>query len=199
MKLYIVRHGQSKRNTGLESSMDSELTDLGKEQSKRLGKYFSTKDIDYVFCSPMIRARQTLGQVIPYLKKPVKIKYTKGLSERKLGIYSYEAYDDWSRFFRDANQRGIEPRYFKPQNGESLQEVYGRASIFYRSLLKKFSRENLLLVSHQCLSLCLILNILNKDVAEEDFFQIDNASVSFFQIEEGILKKYRLNYTRHLE
>jgi broad specificity phosphatase PhoE len=179
--------------------LDSELTDFGKDQSAKLGGYLLDKEIDYVFCSPMTRARQTFEQIVPYLKKSVQIRYTKKLSERKLGVYSEGDYDDWSRFFRDANQKNMDVRYFKPENGESLQEVYDRAGIFYRYLLKIFPRSNLLLIGHQCLSLCLILNILGRDVSEENFFQIDNASISFFDIEDNILKEYRINYTGYLK
>ena len=53
MKLYIVRHAQSKRNAREESSVDAELTKIGREQAKRLGLYFKKIKIDVIFCSTL--------------------------------------------------------------------------------------------------------------------------------------------------
>ena len=41
MKLYLVRHAQSKRNQKIKSRKDSELTEDGREQARRLGGYFN--------------------------------------------------------------------------------------------------------------------------------------------------------------
>ena len=51
MKLYIVRHAQSKTNVGINEE-DPGLTEIGKIQAKRLGKYLSKLNINQVYCSP---------------------------------------------------------------------------------------------------------------------------------------------------
>ncbi|MEK6890859.1 MAG: phosphoglycerate mutase family protein, partial [Nanoarchaeota archaeon] len=90
MKLYIVRHAQSKRNAREESVVDAGLTDIGKEQAKRLGLYFKKVKIDAIFCSNLIRARDTLKGALPYLD-PTLIQYTDEIVEHKMGIYGDNA------------------------------------------------------------------------------------------------------------
>jgi broad specificity phosphatase PhoE len=72
MKLYVVRHAQSKRNVGHHSDNDAELTVDGEEQARRLGKFFHKVKLNKVYCSPMKRARATLEAIKPYIKN-VKI------------------------------------------------------------------------------------------------------------------------------
>lgn len=56
MRLYIVRHGQSFANVGREKeSVNSPLTDLGKQQAEDAGKFFRDMpdfQFDKVFLSP---------------------------------------------------------------------------------------------------------------------------------------------------
>ena len=59
-EIYIVRHGEtawteSGKHTGLS---DIPLTERGEEQARQLGKYLNGK-YDYVFSSPLQRARRT--------------------------------------------------------------------------------------------------------------------------------------------
>lgn len=60
-KVYLIRHGetewtQSKQHTGLT---DIPLTDLGREQAKWLVSRLGGLKFKKVFCSPLIRAKET--------------------------------------------------------------------------------------------------------------------------------------------
>jgi len=73
---YIVRHGESKANIGISDSNDSDLTDLGIEQSKKLSFEFVNIHFDAVFSSNLIRAKRTAELV------------TKSLSVKTIPILS---------------------------------------------------------------------------------------------------------------
>lgn len=63
--LYFIRHGQSAMNAvGLfAGSLDSPLTDTGREQAKAAGKAAKSLGIDIIISSPMSRAYET-AQII---------------------------------------------------------------------------------------------------------------------------------------
>jgi probable phosphoglycerate mutase len=63
-RLYLVRHGQSQGNTGEDlSSGDADLTDVGREQARRLGERLKTQRIDRVYASPLRRTQQTASAI----------------------------------------------------------------------------------------------------------------------------------------
>lgn len=56
----FVRHGESQANaSGLIATLDSPLTDKGKEQAHKTGLELKGKGIDTILCSPLTRAKQT--------------------------------------------------------------------------------------------------------------------------------------------
>lgn len=64
MEIYLIRHGQSKWQTGESTSRDSVMTDLGHEQSRYLNQYvkqlMSLTSCSVVYASPQARAIQTV-------------------------------------------------------------------------------------------------------------------------------------------
>lgn len=55
----VVRHGQSRSQTGEEFSIDPNLSELGEEQARSLAKVFAGESFDHICLSPLIRARRT--------------------------------------------------------------------------------------------------------------------------------------------
>ena len=82
IKVYFVRHGQTKYNVLQEHQPESAgLSKLGIKQAKILAKRFSKISIDIIYSSPMKRAKQTAEIINKSLKK--KIVYSDFLKERK--------------------------------------------------------------------------------------------------------------------
>ncbi|MEG0378112.1 MAG: histidine phosphatase family protein [Eubacterium sp.] len=59
--LYLIRHGTTDNNASghFQGSLNSPLNSLGFKQAKYLGKRFETIELDAIYTSPLIRARQT--------------------------------------------------------------------------------------------------------------------------------------------
>lgn len=53
--IYFLRHGESCSNAGEKNVYDSPLTEKGRKQAKKI-----TGHADYIICSPMRRAKETL-------------------------------------------------------------------------------------------------------------------------------------------
>lgn len=59
-RLYLVRHAQSQGNTGEDLvSGDPDLTDVGREQARRLGERMRHQRVDVIYSSPMRRTQET--------------------------------------------------------------------------------------------------------------------------------------------
>ncbi len=197
MKLYLVRHAQSKRNAKQKSEEDAELSEIGEEQAKRLGKYFHKVNLDKVYCSTLKRAKTTLDKIKPYIKE-VPIIYTSKIVEHKLGIYGKNGKDEWGAYVKGAEKEGVPFHLFKPKYGDSLLETYKRAGNFYKSLLKKHINDKILVVGHGIFLLYLILNSLSLDLSEGKYYQLSNASISTLNIEKGEVKEFHINDYNHL-
>ena len=65
MKIIFVRHCETDWNKEerCQGVTDLELNSNGLAQAKKLGIYFKDKKVDYVFCSDLKRARQTLNEI----------------------------------------------------------------------------------------------------------------------------------------
>ena len=61
MRLLLIRHGQSQANLdGIIQGDDDPLTDLGRRQADLAGRHLATtREIDYLYASPLARARET--------------------------------------------------------------------------------------------------------------------------------------------
>ena len=197
MKLYLVRHAQSKRNIRLRSDEDSELTEVGQEQSRRLGKYFHQKKIDLVYCSKLRRAHDTFKEISPFLPD-VKVVYTDKITEYKMGIFGRNGFDDWESFFKAVGERKSDLYQFRPEGGESFSEMYRRAGEFYKSLLKKHSKKDILVVGHGFFLRFLLLNAWGLAIEEEKYFSLSNASVSTLMIEKNKIENFHINDYHHL-
>ncbi|MEX0920028.1 MAG: histidine phosphatase family protein [Candidatus Pacearchaeota archaeon] len=193
MKIYIVRHAESKRNARQKSDIDAELTAVGEEQARRLGSYFHDINPNIVYCSTMKRAKTTLEKIRPFLKG-IPIKYTSKIVEHNLGIYGKNGEDDWKSYVKDAGKQGVPFEKFKPEGGESLEEVYERAGKFYNYLLKEHKGKDILLVGHGIFSLELILYALGLPISEGVYYRLSNASVSTLVLnEKGKVKDFHIN------
>lgn len=73
MKIYFVRHGQSKANIGeLEPGPEELLSDLGREQAAFVGKRFSDIPISRIITSPYARTRETADIISAAIGLPIE-------------------------------------------------------------------------------------------------------------------------------
>ncbi len=197
MKLYLVRHAQSMKNAYKGGHSDSKLSEVGKEQARRLGVYFKNKKIDIIYCSTLVRAKDTLNEIKKYLPE-IKIIYTNKIIEQKMGVYD-KVKNDWRAFSDAAEKSGKQFHLFKPKNGESLLDVYKRARKFYRFLLSNKKIKNILVIGHGIFTTFLIFNALNLDVTEGKYYSLSNASVSILEINKNNkVIDFHVNDYKHL-
>jgi broad specificity phosphatase PhoE len=75
MKIYLIRHGQTTGDIEdrFGGDYDDHLTELGKEQAKKLAEKLTKLNIEKIFYSPRIRARETADIIIEKTKVPSEV------------------------------------------------------------------------------------------------------------------------------
>lgn len=138
--IYFVRHGQTDFNKfGIsQGQMDTSLNQTGLKEAETLAKKLKDYKIDIAFCSPLIRARQTLEYILKFHKN-VNAVYDERLKECSRGSLqgqknTQEIYND---FFKNPHKYGA----------ESVEDVFERAISFLKDL-QKYKGKNILIVGH---------------------------------------------------
>lgn len=148
-KLIICRHGQTPYNlhklmTGIA---DPDLTELGEQQAKDLGKMLSTLEIDKVYASTLSRAFNTaaLALAASEIHKDHDIEKRSEIVELDVGVFTGRSYKT------DIAITCIERKFDRAHpKGESFANVVERVQDFIDTKLQPRldNGENVLVVCH---------------------------------------------------
>lgn len=161
-----MRHGQAISNAKELISCWPEkfynsLTPFGRKKAKETANVLKKKNIDLIFCSPLLRTKMTAEIVGKTLK--VKPKFDKRLREQNTGIFNGGPFMHLNKFFGEKSLRRFR---LKPKNGESYIEIKKRMVDFLKDTDKKYVGQNILIISHELPLLflaCAVKGIPNKD------------------------------------
>ncbi len=142
MKLYVIRHGQTKCNVENKYNcrLDEDINEVGIKQAMQAQKEVKNLDIDLIMCSPMIRTKHTCN-IININNIPVI--YDERLMERIGGILTNTVIDDY--YFKEYYN------YYSTNivDGlESLPVLFNRVHSFLDEIKNKYGNKNILLVTH---------------------------------------------------
>ncbi|MBL7036935.1 histidine phosphatase family protein [Candidatus Microgenomates bacterium] len=135
---YLIRHGNKERERG-----DPSLTDSGKNQASKTGKYLKDKNIKVIFSSPSQRTKETAQEINKILK--IEINFNDALVERaNFGDVENQDFPEFLEEWYEASQkRNIEvhgrPSSF--QKGEDVKKLILKLS-------KKYENKSIVLVTH---------------------------------------------------
>lgn len=142
MKLYVIRHGQTDANLNhiITARKEVPLNETGVEQAKETAKRVAHIPYEMVYCSPMIRTRQTM-EIVNVKDKPVI--YDDRLIERDAGSIEgrYSRDLDMSRYWNIHQTTGVE-------GAETIPEIVERVSSFLQELKQKETADHVLIVTH---------------------------------------------------
>ncbi len=177
MKLYVTRHGQTRRNaidTVCGGATDMPLSDVGKQQAKQLAENVVGRDIDLIIASPLIRAQQTAKFVAEKIGVPI-------ITDSRLAERNYGRYEG---HYRTEPGYIVAKRQFadKLGTGESLLQVAARLYPCLDEIKEKYSDKTVLIVCHA--SLMRVLNSYFVDLTNEEFFQfnVDNCQLVEYEL-----------------
>ena len=152
--VYLIRHADTIdekgiRNTKETSQMINEkeiLSIKGEEDSKRLSKNVELKNIDTIWCSSYVRAKQTAKYIAE--ENNLQINLDDRLNERKLGNLEEIAIFMKDKKTRDPSQEQLLYPKFKTSDGESAEDTNKRMTEFLKECLNENKDKKIAIVSH---------------------------------------------------
>ncbi|MGN1163755.1 MAG: histidine phosphatase family protein [Candidatus Ornithospirochaeta sp.] len=175
-RIYFVRHGESQWNVEnrICGSMDSPLTDKGREQARETGGKILSSGIkvDMIFSSPLSRARETAEIISQIISLPVTV------DDRIRG----QAFGEWegvSPRNKDEFKRAKECFCLSYNGGESMLKCAQRVYNFLDEVLSM--DKTCLMVAHN--GIARFVNSYFSDMSNKEFasFAVPNCSITVFE------------------
>jgi probable phosphoglycerate mutase len=160
----MVRHGATvlSAEDRFAGATDVELSDEGREQTRRLAERLSHEKIIAVYASPLGRTVET-AQI---LAAPHKLELQKRDGLREINHGRWEGMtrrEVEEKYPEEAAEWEKDPYTFAPLGGESGLAVTARALPVLIELVRKHPGENFLLVSHKATIRLLLSSLLGFD------------------------------------
>lgn len=196
-RLYLVRHAQSQGNTGEDlSSGDADLTDIGREQARRLGERLKTQKIDRVYASPLWRTQQTASAIADASRLEVIPKAD--LREVQLGQADYDIRllppKEREKVARLIMSEGTWDAF---PGSEGSEAARNRVRGVIKEIVNDHPGERLVVVAHAAFIQTFVSVVLGL---ERDFiFYPFNASITSIRAKDGRFVLWRMNDIAHLD
>ena len=130
--IYFVRHGETYDNANgnlLSGWSEVSLNDRGISQARKRAEELKTVKFDICYCSPLLRAKQTLEEILKF-HDGLQVIYDDRLKERDYGEITSKPASICK--FRRWNANDEIP--FKM---ESIPQMFDRVANFYNEILPK--------------------------------------------------------------
>lgn len=167
MDIYLVRHGQTEwdEERRMQGSENSDMTAMGKEDSKYLAKELSRTEFSQIYSSPLGRAMETAKYI--KMGRTQEIMTFEAFREMSLGewegLTDREVMEKYPEDHFDFMNR---PHLFKPQGGETFEELRKRVSMGLKDLIGSAQGEKILVVTHPFV-IRTILSLVYEYAADE--------------------------------
>lgn len=199
-KIYLIRHGQSQWNilSKVQGQKDASLTDLGKEQARKLGKRLIDENIDIIYSSDLSRALETAKIISSIIDKP--IIESKEIREINFGLWEGLTMEEIQNKYKEEYLTWMkEPEKFILEGAETLEALKNRVMKFVEKIIIENKDKNIALVSHSASLKVIILNLLGIGNAFYKNISLKNVSLSIIECRKYNNVLTLLNDTSHLK
>ncbi len=168
--LYVIRHGQVDTNikNQVNGWNEEKLNSVGIQQSINAGNQFKNIKIDVIFCSPLLRTKQTYNNLNI---NGVPIFYDDRIKERNSNSMVYanvEILDNNIWYDRTKN--------IIYKDSEGFKSIINRTDSLLEDIKNNYKGKNVLIVTHGdiCKAIYLYFNPKTEDISK---FQQDNCEI----------------------
>ena len=197
MRLILTRHGETVENKErrMQGHVYGSLSELGKEQARRLALRLKVEKIDYIYSSDLERAANTARE-ISQCHPHTPITFVKDLREGDWGKIAGKLKMDLT----GDPQKNPERKDY-PTDAEQRDEMQKRVMGFLHQVLHRHPHSTVLFVGHGEINNALLNGI--KGLHPEEFATADmppNTAVTILDVQEDKSHTIHLhNCTKHLE
>lgn len=179
MDIVFVRHGKTKINQEGKYGgfLDTEISEEGINEIKRIEKYLRNIEFDAVYASPLKRAVQSARILVNDFTIDDRLR------EMNFGIFEGLSYKETvERYPKESRCWGEDYINYCIPDGESMKQVYGRTLDFLNSLDKSMKR--ILVVTHGGIIGCALSSVF---AGCGDFFKfkIAHGTASIICVSDG--------------
>jgi len=200
-KIYIARHGETdyNRNHIIQGcGVDAELNELGTMQAMMLATYFEDIELDAVYSSNLLRAKQTATPVAR--DKNLQLQTFEELNEMNFGIYEGHMYHAVQDKFISLHQEWEQGLFHnKLEEGESPLEVYERANECCQEIIKQHDNGTILFVLHGRLIRILLTRWLGWGLERMNDIETPNVSINEIEKIGNDFVSVQLNISEHVK
>ena len=188
MKLYLIRHGESKHNHEKKHSGQSmvPLTEKGIEQAKAVGKIIGSIKFDKIFCSDLTRAVMTCENALPgrdYEKLSL-------IREVNVGTLADRPVQDCIDEYGEKYTARRAEYDFTPWGGENREMTCERVSNFLK-MIENCGYETVAAFGHGTFFNFLLGIVLGCDTTKSAV--LENCGVCVFSFSDGTWKIHNWN------
>jgi broad specificity phosphatase PhoE len=199
-RIFLVRHGQvewNARNSYIGAT-DLPLDATGLEQARLLADYLLHKEIVRVYCSSLLRARQTADIIGTRLNVPV-IPCSE-LRELNYGVWEGIPESEVSQRYPDLYSKWlVEPLKVQIPEGELLSDFKDRVLTAFYNIAMEHCENNVVIVAHKTTNRVIIASILGVDINRYRQIGQNNACINTIYVrEDGSLSVECINEVCHL-
>lgn len=163
--LYLIRHGeiQSVFPRRFVGSQELPLNETGRRQMTDMAEFLALRPIDRLICSPLSRCRESAMIIGNRLGKVPDVYHQ--LAEICLGTWEgLTAVEVEKRYPGQYAARGNDIAQFRPENGESFQDLLDRTWPVFEKLAG-MAGEQIAIVTHAGVNRVLLCRILGMPLA----------------------------------
>ncbi|KMP10486.1 phosphoglycerate mutase [Candidatus Nitromaritima sp. SCGC AAA799-A02] len=185
-RIYLLRHGET-ANAGevcFNGHFDVDLSDRGKEQSRRLAEALTDLPVKAVYCSDLKRAR--LGA--QFVSDPHKLECVpcRELRELSFGAWEGMSVDEVNRKYPDLlSQRLQNIETFCVENGESFSQLRDRVIPKFEEIVSAHPEDCIVILCHGGVIRTILAHILEIPIKNLFRVQQPYAAVNIIQYYEG--------------
>lgn len=201
--LLLVRHGATTANERKPyilqgCSIDLPLSSNGERQAAAVGRFLAGFPVNRVYCSTMLRARQTAQEIAS--KHGLEIQPIEGIIECAVGKWEGMDWDSIkAQYPAEAHEFLSDPGTNAYLGGESYGDVQRRVLPVFEGLLEKHRGEVIVVVAHNVVNRVYTASLMKLELRQAKDLHQQNCCVNVIQ--RGLFGTHlvTMNSTFHLE
>jgi probable phosphoglycerate mutase len=199
-RIIALRHGETDWNvdTRIQGTLDIDLNETGRWQARRAAQALSKEEIDAVYSSDLLRAWDTACTIATTIGQEAQAVQT--LRERSFGIFEGRTFLEIEATWPEQTLRWRQrDPHWKPEGGESLQELRQRIELAVFSLAERHPGEQIVLVAHGGVLDVMYRLATRQDLQTPRSWNLGNATINRLLWTPEGLSLVGWADTRHLE